>query len=269
MYELQIDDERLEDVVRTIREAGNRVATVKENVDSERKTDGSIVTEADREAENIIREDLKNSYAYPVLGEESGGNIDESDTYWVVDPIDGTRNFSNYQPLYGTSISLIEDGEPYLGVFYMPELDYIFYAVDGEGAYRNEEQIQVSSGVSTDEAYYCISGIGRTEIHSDVSQLNRWVQQLGCAIMGESWVASGWCDIGVFGALGPWDIATGVVLVREAGGTAKCILSDNSTNWDDMMNGKVLLGDEELVNEFLEEIPATAFNSIEEASYKW
>jgi fructose-1,6-bisphosphatase/inositol monophosphatase family enzyme len=269
MRDLEINDKHLYVAREAAVIAGNETVKVKRTTDQQRKDNGTVVTQADKEAEKVIREKLLDAYSYPILGEEFGGDIDNEDTYWVVDPIDGTRNFASQQPLYGTAVALVEDDEPSVGVFYMPELDYLFYAVEGQGAYRNNEELQVSEQESVDSAYYNISGIGRTELHPNVSELNRWVQQLGCAVMAESWVASGWSDIGVFGAFGPWDIAVGVVLVREAGGVLKSILNDNSEDWNDLMEGRVVLGREKLVDKVLEELPEDTEDIVKDATYNY
>jgi fructose-1,6-bisphosphatase/inositol monophosphatase family enzyme len=269
MYNLQIDDNRLETVAKSAIVAGDTTVEVKNTTEKERKNNGTIVTEADREAEEIIRERLMDSYEYPILGEEFGGDIEKKDTYWVIDPIDGTHNFANQQPLYGTAIALVKDNEPTLGVFYMPELNYLFYAVKGEGAYRNNERLQVGNQLSVNEAYYSISGIGRTKLHSHVSKINRWVQQLGSAVMAESWIASGWSDVGVFGALGPWDIATGTVLVRESGGIVKSILGENSEDWSNIMEGRIVLGNERLVNNVLDSLSSDTEEIVKEATYNY
>jgi len=268
MTNLQIEDARLETAVVAAKRAGQRASSVKHTTNTDEKGNGTIVTEADREAESTIRDELKNSYEYPILGEEFGGDIENTDTYWVVDPIDGTRNFANKQPLYGTAIALVEDGEPTVGVFYMPELDNLFYAVDGKGAYRNQTKITVSEETDFSNAYYTISGIGRTKLHPHVSQLNRWIQQLGCALMSESWIASGWADVGVFGAFGPWDVAVGVILIREADGVVKTI-SSHSTDWEEIKDGRIVLGNEELVDSVLTQLPNEVEKIVNNATYEY
>lgn len=267
-FQVEIDDSRLDVAVRAAVSAGDKAASIKHSAAQERKSNGSIVTEADREAEKIVRQNLNEFYSYPILGEEEGGDVDMADTYWVVDPIDGTRNFANQQPLYGTAVALVEDNEPVVGVFYMPDLEYLFYAVEGDGAYRNGTKIQVSEETSVSDAYYTISGIGRTELHSNVSKLNRWVQQVGCALMSESWIASGWSDVGVFGAFAPWDVAVGVILIREADGVVKRI-SDQSEDWDDIKEGRVVLGNETLVDSVLESLPNETEDIVENATYDY
>jgi myo-inositol-1(or 4)-monophosphatase len=263
--ELQIRDARLETAVAAARRAGDAASAVKETTTRERKSDGHIVTAADREAETICREVLTERSDAAILGEEFGGDIDDSDTHWIVDPIDGTKNFSRQQPLYGTAVALVEGETPTVGCFYMPDLDYLFYAVEGQGAYRDETRIEVGSHTAVETAYYTISGIGRTKLHPHVATLNRWIQQTGCALVSESWIASGWVDVGVFGAFAPWDVATGVVLVREAGGVVKAI-ADESEDWADLREGRCVLGNERIVDSVLDQLPAEVEQIVSDAT---
>lgn len=250
MEDLQITDDRLNIAVTAAEKAGDAALSVKHTTTQERKANDTIVTEADKEAETIVREVLTENSAYPILGEEQGGSVEQEDTYWVVDPIDGTHNFSYEQPIYGTAVALVENNEPTVGVFYMPELDYLFYAVDGEGAYRNTEQLSVTQDTAIENVQFALSGLGTKEFYDGVSNVSRWIQQLGSAVAAEGWIASGWTDVGILGALAPWDMAVGVILVRESGGVMKHI-DTHSEQWNDLSDGKVILGSEPLVDSVL------------------
>lgn len=268
MDALQIEDSRLELAVRAAKEAGTRAESVKHTTAQEQKENGTVVTEADREAEQLIRDILQTQSDHPILGEEYGGDIDMSGTYWVVDPIDGTRNFSYKQPFYGSAVALVEDGEPTVGVFYAPELEYLFYAVSGQGAYRNADRLRVTDEDDVGSAYPNISGKGRTQIYPEIAELTEGAQQTGCALMAEGWVASGWCDIGVIGALAPWDMAVGVVLIREAGGVMKTI-ADGDTDWQSLSEGRVLFGNEVLADAMRDDISQETVEAVLDAEYDW
>lgn len=268
MHDLQIDDPRLSLAVRAATEAGDRARSVKQTTSSERKANDSIVTEADREAEAIVREILEGESDYPILGEEHGGDVDTADTYWVVDPIDGTRNFSYEQPFYGCAVALVEHGEPTVGVWYMPELDYLFYAVTGEGAYLGTERLSVSEEHDVSVSYPAVSGKGRDDVYPIVASMTEGAQQVGSAVMAESWVAAGWCDLGVFGALAPWDMAVGVVLVREAGGVIETV-TDGASDWASIREGRVVFGNQRLVDAMHDELSSEDVEAIQNTSYDW
>jgi myo-inositol-1(or 4)-monophosphatase len=268
MSKLQISDPRLELAVHAAKQAGTRAASVKTTTSSERKHNDSIVTAADREAESIVREHLGSDSDYSVFGEEYGGDIEGEDTYWVVDPIDGTRNFSYGQPLYGCAIALVEAGEPTVGVWYMPELDYLFYAVAECGAYRGAEQLSVSDEQDIERSYPIVTGKGREKVYPVVAKMSEGAQHVGSAVMTESWVASGWCDVGVFTALAPWDMAAGVVLIREAGGVLKRV-TDGASDWAAVSEGRVVAGAEPLVDAIRTEFSPEAVETVLNTEYDW
>lgn len=268
MSELQISDSRLELAVHAAKQAGSRAASVKTTTSSERKHNDSIVTAADREAESIVREHLRGDSDHPIFGEEYGGDIEGEDTYWVVDPIDGTRNFSYEQPFYGCAIALVEAGEPTVGVWYMPELDYLFYAVAECGAYRGAERLSVSDERSVGRSYPIVTGKGRERIYPAVARMTEGAQQVGSAVMTGSWVASGWCDVGVFTALAPWDMAVSVVLVREAGGVLKTV-ADGTSDWAAVSEGRVVAGAEPLVDAVRTELSSEAVETVVNTEYDW
>jgi myo-inositol-1(or 4)-monophosphatase len=268
MDNIMISDSRLDTAVRAARCGGDVAQSTKDLSSSELKDNGTVVTEADCAAEREIRYVLGDASPYPVLGEEQGGDVHDSGSYWVVDPIDGTRNFSYGQPLYGTAVALIEDGEPTVGVFYMPELEYLFYAVTGKGAYLNDSEISVTSGKNLEEVNFCLSGRGKEFFYEDISRFNRGLQVPGSAVMCTGMVASGWCDIGVFGALAPWDVASGVVFVREAGGKVMHA-REKSTDWGSLREGHLIFGSEELVDTLSGELSKDTIDSILGSKYNY
>lgn len=184
-----IDDEMLDIAVKSVKKAGYKAESIKYSAEYMRKENDSIVTTADKNAQKIIRSILKENSNYTILGEEQGGNVEKESNYWVVDPIDGTRNFSCKQPIYGS------------------------------------------------------------------------------AVASEGWVASGWCDVGVFGALAPWDMAVGVLLVRESNGIFKSISGES--NWDSLKNGKVIFGNQILVDKTIKSFSNDAIETIKNTNYNY
>lgn len=266
MEHIEIDDGRLELAVTAAERAGALAESIKHTTSKELKDNDTIVTEADKEAEDIVRNILGDS-SLPVLGEEHGGDVSEEDSYWVVDPIDGTTNFSYGQPIYGSAVALVEDNEPVVGVVYMPEFDYLFYAVEGEGAYLNQDELEISDATIEDRLYTSLSGIGTKQFYDGVGEVSYWIQELHSAVAGECWVAASWSDVGVFGALAPWDMAAGTVILREAGGVLQNVES-GSEEWKDLKEGKVVFGERELVEDFREQLSDETVQTIMNTVYE-
>jgi len=223
--------------------AGNKAEKWRDGVNIERKEDDTFVTQADKDVEGYIISELTEYFGIPVVGEEGSTELDLENVseYFVVDPIDGTQNYVYNQPLYGTSICLVRNSKPYAGVFYMPELGYCFSAQVDEGAYLNYDSISVSENTDLVDTYCVISGYNSSAVHSKIlSMTGGWSQRFCCAIQAESWISNGWLDFGVFGPLYPWDVATGLLFVREAGGYATHI-KNQTTNWNDLMNGCLIM----------------------------
>jgi len=237
--------------------AGDFVQEKQAGASRSRKLDGTIFTEADKQAETMIREKLETETSYDVIGEEFGPESTNMSDYWLVDPIDGTNNYSYGNPLYGVAIALIKDNEPYLGVFYAPELNETYYAKQDSGAYVNQKQLSVATSKERSEYSLTVSGYGLNTLRQSLLDVTPWVQVLGSSIICGSWISSGRVDGGVFCNLSPWDIAVSVILIREAGGTVSEI-SSGSTKWEDIQSGMAVSGDvnirQEVTNSLTEEI---------------
>lgn len=187
------------------------------------KADDTPVTQADREAEQAIVEILRRAFPdYGVLGEEFGGS-GSKDVRWIIDPIDGTKNFVRGIPLWATLIALEERGEVTVGVIHNPVSGDLYTAVRGDGAFLNGERIRVSDVGRLDRAALLHAGL-RT-----LRQAGRWEQfvrlvdaterQRGFGdYVGYGLVAEGKAEIYVEVDLKPWDLAPCRLLVEEAGG---------------------------------------------------
>jgi histidinol-phosphatase len=193
------------------------------------KPDATPVTQADREAERAIVEIL--SRAFPdcgVLGEEFGGS-GSRERRWIIDPIDGTKNFVRRIPLWATLIALEERGEITVGVVHNPVTGDLYTARRGAGAFLNGERIRVSGEGSLARAFFLHAGLGT------VRQAGRWdgfmrlvdatERQRGFGdYAGYGLVADGKAEIYAELDLKPWDLAPCKLLVEEAGG--------RFTDWD-------------------------------------
>jgi histidinol-phosphatase len=179
----------------------------------ETKADLTPVTDADRAVERLLRERVATERAGEgVLGEEEGD--DGGPVRWIVDPIDGTRNFSRGIPVWATLIALERDGERVLGVVSAPALGRRWWAARGGGAYANGERIQVSQVTSLEAASISCS------LADDLARLEPHVWH--ARGLGDFWqhvlVAEGALDAAVDAPLALWDYAALEPIVTEAGG---------------------------------------------------
>lgn len=189
------------------------------------KEDKSPVTIADTEVEKIIKGIISKKFpSHGFLGEESEESQGEGEFNWIVDPIDGTKNFIRGIPLFATEIALMHKGEIILGVSNAPVLKELIYAEKGKGAYLNEEQIHVSSISSLENAYLSFGGLKYFEKISLTNNLLLLAQSVGGGTrsFGDFWayhlLACGKIDIAIEAHVKIWDIAAMKVIVEEAGG---------------------------------------------------
>lgn len=187
----------------------------------------NLVTEMDRRAEALIVEHLLEAFpSHAVLGEEGGARPGASDYRWLIDPLDGTTNYAHGLPVFAVSIALERAGIVELGVGYDPSREECFVAERGKGATLNGEPIQVSATRRLDESLlatgfpYDIRTTAATNLpeHAALSLRARAVRRLGSAVLDLCYVAAGRLDGFWELALGPWDMAAGGLIVREAGG---------------------------------------------------
>ncbi|MCR2815170.1 inositol monophosphatase family protein [Microbacterium jiangjiandongii] len=193
-----------------------------------------IVTEADREVENLIRDRI--AAARPgdgFLGEESAADEGSTGITWVVDPIDGTVNYAYGIPSYAVSIAAVS-GRPdprtwqaLAGVVHAPALGELFHVVRGEGAWVGGQRLQVNgvlnpagSLLGTGFGYDPATHAAQLELLGRVMPLARDIRRIGAASLDLAYVAAGRLDGYFERGLHPWDHAAGVLLVEEAGGVA-------------------------------------------------
>jgi myo-inositol-1(or 4)-monophosphatase len=185
-----------------------------------------IVTDADLAAEEAVVQTIRARFPDHALLTEEGGESDGSAPYvWVVDPLDGTTNYSRRIPIFNVSIGLVHQGQPAAGVVYDPLRDHLFAVERGRGATLNGAPLRVSQVDRISGAIVSLdwsrSQENRREI---VAQLGRiapacgTVRGLGSAALGLCYVAAGWTDAYFNVGLKPWDMAAGLLLIQEAGG---------------------------------------------------
>ena len=184
-----------------------------ENLQVSRKGPRDFVTNSDIKVEKIIFEELKKARPnYSFISEEKGyeNNKDTSNT-WVIDPIDGTINFLHGIPHFAISIALKTNNEIVSGLIYDPIKDEMFFAEKDNGAFFNNHRIRVSKKNNLNDCLFATGG----EINHD---LDLPIRKSGCAALDLAYVASGRYDGYFQNDLNLWDIAAGIILIKEAGG---------------------------------------------------
>lgn len=194
----------------------------------EKKYSGDLVTEADKESEEVILKFLKGLYpTHTMLSEECGLHESKSKEYtWVIDPLDGTTNYTHQYPLVAVSIGLLHKGKPIVGVVYNPILKELFLASKGGGATLNGKKIHVST---THSLHHSLLATGFAYDRRDtqdnnytefclLTQVSHGVRRGGSAALDLAFVAAGRLEGFWERGLNPWDIAAGIILVEEAGG---------------------------------------------------
>jgi histidinol-phosphatase len=188
------------------------------------KPDQSPVTIADQEAEQIIRKCIAENFPdHRILGEEGGQNTLNSPYLWVIDPIDGTKNYLRKVPLFATQLALMKDGEVILGVSNAPVLGELMYAEKGQGAYLNDQRVHVSNLANINDAYLSFGGISYFQKQEVLDQLLTIVTATHAHRgIGDFWsyhlLAQGKIDIMLEAKTKLWDIAALSLIVEEAGG---------------------------------------------------
>jgi len=199
-----------------------------ENLQVSSKGPGDFVTSADKRTEKILIEELQKAHPeYGIVTEESG-IINKSNTKnrWIIDPIDGTFNFMNGIPQFAISIGYEEENEIKCGVIFNPILNEMFCAEKGNGAYLNNSRIRVSNQKKISDALVVTGGPKGTSKIKDkifseyinVSKNVANVRKFGSAALDMAYVACGRFDGYWQRELNYWDIAAGIIILKEAGG---------------------------------------------------
>ena len=221
------------------------------------KGPGNFVTAADRKAEEILREELaKARPGYGFLGEE-GGRTEGSDSthLWIVDPLDGTTNFLHGIPQFAISIALEREGVIIAGLIYNPANDELFLAERGKGAFLNDTRLRVAGRRRlADSVITCgLPHIGRGDLELSRRELTAvqehvaGLRRFGSAALDLAWVAAGRFDGYWEHNLSPWDMAAGILLVREAGG----FVTDLDGSDAMFAKGDIIAGNETIHRELL------------------
>lgn len=257
MNDYRID---LELAVRTAEKAGNLITQMSYDFDEitiDNKSTHDFVTNVDKASEKLIIDELKKYRShYDIIAEESGADIRGDDRpRWIIDPLDGTTNFTKQIPIYAVSIGLELEGEIIAGVVNNVYMDEMFTAVKGEGAYLNKKRIKVSK---TKNTAHTIIGTGfpfregsdfksYMALFEELAKNTAGIRRPGSAAVDLCWFACGRYDAFFEFGLHPWDVSAGSLIAKEAG----AIVTDTKGGNDFIYGGTILCANNSTVHDFM------------------
>lgn len=215
-----------------------------------------FVTTTDKSAEQAIIYALRSAYpTHSILAEESGSSKQQEDYQWIIDPIDGTKNFIHGFPHFSISIALKHKGHIEHGLIYDPIRDDLFTASRGAGAQKNNRRIRISQKAHLKD---CLIGTGLpfcalaqygNQYYDALKTLSKecsGIRNSGSAALDLAYIASGQLD-GFFALkLAPWDMAAGILLIKEAGG----LMSDIYGQENYLKNGSIVTSNPKVLKQF-------------------
>jgi len=215
-----------------------------------------IVTDVDLAAERIILDLVQQEYPdFSILSEESSPVETGSPFRWVIDPIDGTRNFAEGIPHFCVVVALARDDQTVLGVTYDPIKEETFTAEAGKGAFLNGEPMSVSDRqeipdcvLSFDLGYYDDKAATALDMIRHLWPGFQTMRLLGSSALGMAYAGAGRVDLYFHHSLSPWDSASGLLLAREAGGN----VVDRQGNDANLFTPSVIVSSQRLIDRFLE-----------------
>ncbi len=235
-----------------------------QNLQVSLKGPGDYVSQADRRAEEIIFAELSKARpGYSFVMEERGEVAGDDDQHrWIVDPLDGTTNFLHGIPLFAISIALERQGQLVAGVIYNPAMDELYTAERGGGAFMNDRRLRVAARRNLSDAVVGtgIPHLGRGHHGHALIELKNvmgevaGVRRLGSAALDLAYVAAGRMDGFWESWLSPWDLAAGILMVREAGG----FCTDTAGGQAMLDTGTVVAGNESIHRALLKTVQKKA-----------
>ncbi|MBJ3777171.1 inositol monophosphatase family protein [Acuticoccus mangrovi] len=235
-----------------------------ENLQVSRKGPADFVSKADMRAEEIVYKELSKARpGYSFLMEESGLTKGDDDQHrWIVDPLDGTSNFLHAIPIFAVSIALERQGELVAGVVYNPAMNELYVAERGQGAFLNDRRMRVAARADLADTLIGtgLPFLGHGNHVRALAELQplmgrvAGIRRAGAAALDLAFVAAGRLDGFWEHELKPWDMAAGIVLVREAGG----FVSDGSGGDKMLSTGTVVAGNETVQRALLKNVKTVA-----------
>ena len=201
------------------------------------KGPGDFVTMTDKKVEKILIDELQKARSnYSILSEEIGEIKNDEEFKWIIDPIDGTSNFLHGIPHFGISVALEKNKEIICGIIFDPIKNEIFSTEKGNGSYLNNQRIRVSSRKKLEDCILFTGGPRHVSKNKEVtleeykkfsSKVFIPIRKMGSGALDMAYVAAGRCDGFYQRNLNYWDIAAGILLVKEAGGFVTDFNGDN------------------------------------------
>jgi myo-inositol-1(or 4)-monophosphatase len=229
-----------------------------ENLQVSLKGPGDFVTASDKKVEAILIEEFQKARPnYSILSEEIGEIKNDKEFRWIIDPIDGTANFLHGIPHFAISVGLEHKGEIICGIIFDPIKDEMFVSEKGNGSYLNNQRMRVSSRSKLKNCIIFTGGPKRDSKDKDIilKEYNNFssevlipIRKLGSASLDMAYVAAGRCDGFWQRNLSYWDIAAGIILVKEAGG----FITDFNGNDGYIDNKTILVTNSRINNEMIE-----------------
>ncbi len=229
---------------------------IKIKVAHQRKSDGSLSTEADLTAQSALTKKLQAILNVPVLGEEMPDEEQHAiwdagqEGFWCIDPIDGTSNFVRGLPYFAISAALVRQGKSVLGVVYAPAADEVFAAEEGKGAFLNGDKL-----VGRESAETLRQALANVDLKRLDAKLVKRVaahppyasqRNFGASALDWCYTAAGRFDVYLHGGQKLWDYAAGELILRESGGHACCIDNDDFAQADVWQRSVIAARDEKL-----------------------
>jgi myo-inositol-1(or 4)-monophosphatase len=256
--------------VRAARAAGNIIIRASDRLDTVRvseKNPHDFVTEIDQQAEAEIIKVIRKAHPHHAILSEECGAIDGTDEYtWIIDPLDGTRNFIHGMPHFAVSIAITYKGKIEHGVIYDPVRQELFTATRGRGAQLNDKRIRVSKRAQLQE---CLTATG-FPYHKSPELLKAYsnalqvllpicgdVRRTGSAALDLAYIACGRFDGFWEAGLKPWDFSAATLMIKEAGG----LVTDFSGTEDYLNTGNIIAGNPKILKALLQTV-APYFNTI-------
>jgi len=229
-----------------------------ENLQVSLKGPGDFVTNCDKKVEKILIDELQKARPnYSILSEEIGEINNDESFRWIIDPIDGTANFLHGVPHFAISIGLEHNKEIICGIVYDPIKDEMFVAEKGNGSYLNNQRIRVSSRSKLKDCLIVTGGPRRNQKDRDLalkeydkfsSSVDVPVRKMGSASLDMAYVAAGRFDGMWQRNLNYWDIAAGIIIIKEAGGFVTDFRGENEY----IQNKTILVTNSKINNEMIE-----------------
>ena len=245
---------------RTALAVGERIKVEDVSIVTRKRGRANFATAADHAAETeILRRLRAHDQTIPILAEESADpTLRKAPRLWVVDPLDGTLNFSRAIPFYCVAIAYVEDGKARAAAIHAPRTGELFVAYEGGGATLQGAKIAVSQVLRASDAFAVTSLAFKAASRKDsrFTALNATVARLrviGSAALEIAYVACGKFDLFVHEALSPWDIAAAQLIAREAGAVVRSLKTGQDAAWDEP---QVVIGNAKIVRDLLTKVPS-------------